>query len=483
MSNHSELAAAVRTGLEEPNPHDSIRMVKQAVRKGLLAIDKTPSIQDTGYFNHSFTPDFVLQWGPGNQAPSRPVYLKFADDPAYLTEELGLVANQHPLVVELDTEKSQAQHAGTETFNKLQETAQSNDALVTDPDGLTELERGQRSEPILRLLGRALLQGGRGIIDESVAAHTNSSVASGIDAAQRLDEEPIRRATTIVKAMLAGSSQNRVQRFLEALWLGSGGSESDFPGEITLSGALDDDALAFLIETEGVADSIDFWRRIGSRLTVDQLARLPLEPHYFPNLQHLVEANIDRLWARVLKVINHGGQESIGDPDDQKTWWSVQHSLLCLTGKSYTAFIGTLSEQVEKIGGAGSEPYVQDLVQRARGNQIRLGELLLSAGNRFASYGSDDNEDVTDDGNLFSLTASLGSAVRVRSAVAALGSGRHLKINFSRSMAIGEGPAKIPLRELAVTGVPLLIRMPESDARLRDILPKEIGEPTLFDDF
>ncbi|GGL22659.1 hypothetical protein [Planomonospora parontospora] len=476
----SELAAAVQDGLEERNPEVSIRRVKEAVRKGLLAIDKTPKVHETEYFNHSYAPDFILSW-PGSQTSNRPVYLKFADDPAYLAEEVELVAQQHPMVIELDINANQKQTKDQESIDRLREVARGSDTLITNPDGLTEIEAEQRNQPILRLLGRALLQGGRGVIDEHLASQTSQTLATGVEAAQSLDAEPTRRAAEVLEDVLSGPSQSRIQRFLQALWVGSGGAESTFPGETALSGPLDDDALAFLIETEGVADSAEFWRRIGSRLTIDQIGRLPIPPRHFPNLQYLVDANIDRLWGRVVKVSSHGLQTTLDAHEYPTPWWAVRNSLLCLIGDSYEALIGTLSEQLEHISINSQEPSIEELIERAKSNDIRLGELVLKNGKRFMSYGSEDNEDVSGDPNLLNISTSLGPSATVTSAVASLSRGKHLKVHFSRALATTEGPAKIPLRELVLTAVPLLRDYVSStESRLMDTLAEEPGAPTLF---
>jgi hypothetical protein len=476
----SKLAAAVDSGLKEANPQESIRMVKQAVRKGIMALDGTSILHDTDYFNHSFAPDFILQWGR-NQAFKRPVYLKFADDPGYLAKELHFVADCHPLVVELGADMSQGSHAAPEDRGRLEETAKSNDTMVTDPDGLANLEQGQQREPTLKLLNRALLQGGRGVMDGEAAVQTSNDVASGIAAAQLLNQEPTRRASEILNEVLGGPSRSRVQRFLQALWVGSGGSESNFPGEATLSGALDDDALAFLLQIEGVSETPEFWRRIGSQLTVDQLARLPLDPEYFANLQLLIAANLDRLWARVLKIVDRGGQMSFQETGEPYAQWVVRNGILCLITDSYEALVGTLSEQLDKISVVSEEPLVGELLDRARANRIRLGELLLSVGNRFLSYGSNDDGDVSEDVELVRLTQSLAPSARVRSAVATLSSGKHLNIYFSRLTAIGEGPAKIPLKELVLTGTSLLYgKQRTAGADVIAILSEEPEESTLF---
>jgi hypothetical protein len=484
MEDKLQLSDAIQDGLHERDPDVSIRRVKDAVRRSLLSLDESPKIADTEYFNHTFAPDFVLHWND-SLIPDRFVYLKFADDPVYLAAEVKLVAEQHPLVIELDLEPDQTRNASSEATTGLQEVARANDTLITDPAGLEELQEEQTEHPILRLLGRALLQGGRGLLDRHAADETSRYLANGVDAAQRLQAEPTRQASELLNDLLSGQPQHRVQRFLQALWVGSGGSEATFPGRTDLTGLLDDDALAFLIETTGLAESIDFWRRIGGQLTVDQLARLPLSFGYYPNLQSLIESNIDRLWARVVKVISQPLQLPLehAPPVNQiDPWWAVRNGVLCLLENTFETLIGTRSEQLEHVDITATEPSLQTLIERAHLNDIRLGELELRRQNRFLSYGSDDdNEDVTDDDELSEAALSLGAAASVRSAVANLAAGRHVKVHFSRATAKTEGPAKIPLRELVVTAIALLHDSETPDAvRVTDTLAEGPANPTLF---
>jgi hypothetical protein len=479
----SALTEEIRRGLDVRDPADSIRAVKTAVRRGLHMVDGSPAIVDTGYFNHSFTPDFILRWD-GSRVPDRPVYLKIAEDPTYSVEELDVVAGTRPMIVELFAGESDEDgfHA---TSGVLQETARRNDSLVATPDALVELKAGRDSRPILGLFDRALLQGGRGFLDARAVTQANDVVSAGVSGAQRLDSEPTRRAVESVGQLLSGQAESRVQRFLQALWVGSGGSESNYPSDLEIAGTLDDDALAFLLQIEGISQSEDFWRRVGSRLEVDQLARLPVGPEYLDNLQHLVRANLDRLWARFTTVRGSGGQISLEDSGRIYPWWSIRGGLLCLMGPSFQAFIGTLAEQVERaVSVEGVEPEVSELLERVETAGLQLEQVRLSVGSRYLTYGSDEKEDVLNDDSIVQFAGSLGPDARVRSAIASLPplGRRRVNVQFARSSAAGNGPSRVPLRELVLVGVPLLTGHAEQQdalvAGLVKVVPRDEVDPS-----
>ena len=69
------LQSDIFDGLNIPNWDESITAVKLVVANALHRVDPSTSIEDTGYFNHSFVPDFLLTW-PRDADWSRDVYLR-----------------------------------------------------------------------------------------------------------------------------------------------------------------------------------------------------------------------------------------------------------------------------------------------------------------------------------------------------------------------------------------------------------------------
>ena len=69
------LQSEIFDGLDIPNWDESITAVKRVVANALHRVDPSTSIKDTGYFNHSFVPDFLLTW-PRDADWSRDVFLR-----------------------------------------------------------------------------------------------------------------------------------------------------------------------------------------------------------------------------------------------------------------------------------------------------------------------------------------------------------------------------------------------------------------------
>src|SRR5262245_12067356 len=98
MNSAQRTAAEIREALAIDGTTESATAVKRAVARSLSAVDPGVTIETTDYFNHSFAPDLVLRWERPGQHEERFVFLRFNDEPEWITEELPRLEHRHPVV-------------------------------------------------------------------------------------------------------------------------------------------------------------------------------------------------------------------------------------------------------------------------------------------------------------------------------------------------------------------------------------------------
>ena len=438
------------------SPSGNIAAIKNRIVNQLLASDEKLRIESTEYFNHSYAPDLVLRWNEDEEDQGRKVYLRTNADVGYLLEDVGIICGTHPILMPL-----QALGKSTDRGGPLAEESANTGTLVADPSAIQAFAEERKGYPVIGLLSRAVLQGGRGLVDAERARGAGEKVNFGFDAAQRAAAGPIRQAMEVTDSILDAAHAEQWARLFQALWLGTGAPAVGFPGTVSLSVTLDPEALQLLLDVAATKDS-DFWRRIGAGLTLECLSEVTASGES-DNLQLLVLSNIDRLRARACRLVpNHER------PDENLIQrWFVSKGLLGLQGASFLAFFSTASLPDSGFTRTVSSQRVDvaELLERARLSRARIGEVELeAAAGEIVNYKSSSRSDVADDSFLQNLGALLGRQMSVRSATTLLDFGtRHLRCDFTTGTANGRTVAKYSLSELVSNAVPLLWPLPSDE--------------------
>lgn len=451
--------------LIDDNIANHVQAIKTAVADRFRETDSGVSVRTTEYFNHTYAPDLVLNW-PADQTERR-VFLRTSSNPDYLREDLGFIGANHPILMPLSTVRTES--VREQEPSALEEESRRASILVTSPDTLAALEESRSERPVVGLLSRAVLQGGRGLVDEERARETGVALGLGFEAAGRADIEPTRRAVDLAETLLDSVRASSLTRLLQAVWLGSGAPSSSFPGPSPTTAYLDTSSLDFLLRSQDIDDA-EFWRRIGAGLTLERLASLPSGSRS-ANLQRLIVLNSDRLRGKSCRVLPAGSDETEGMS------WFVQDGLVVLEGARFRVFFSTgpWSEiSLPEVSLAGIS--ISDLRRRARGADVAIGEVDLSTGMRQLGYKSQADDDVAQDDDLLSIENLLGDAVVVRAATALLGGGsRQLRCNFERLAAGGRTAAMFYLSEMGLAALPLLHRLTDHEM---DMLRAVFGRAT-----
>lgn len=467
-------AAELDAALSISSTQESIGSIKAVVAREIKATDSSVQIRDTGYFNHSYMPDFVLEWPDDAAAGQRFMYLKFGGDVDYFVRDVALVEDREPIVFSIGRHRN----AG-DIHVRLAAEAGTANTLLTDADGLaTMIERRDRS-PDIRIISTALTQDGRGVLDAVNASAIADGFSQGIDAARALAVEGTRRAAEIVTASLRRRQSRLLNQFLQAVWVGSGGNIAGFPGARDLSGEVTDAALEFLLTGEEITDPV-FWRRLGRRASLEQIARLHVDSAT-RNLQHYVTQNIGALRARSYQLRSVSRNVTDENPPFE---WKIERKLLALRAHQFTAYLDGQADDPhgKDSGGRSGGVPLAGLLTRATGTTVT--ELEIAAEGRTIVYRGEDNIDVTRDKRLAALAESLGPGARVTKARLPIADDRSLVCDFTTQVAAPRGPSRIPVTDL-LASLPLLreLTAAESDRlsalleRATDPAPPREAEP------
>jgi hypothetical protein len=442
LSAKRDTAAEIRKALSIDSTAESTAAVKSAVSRSIRAVDAAVLVETTDYFNHSYAPDLVLKWDRGALRDERYVFLRFNDEAEWIAEELPRLEKRHPLVYGLSATVEDADAEALAVRSVEAET------LVTDPQGVDALAAVPPAG-IESFVSRTIIRGGRGLVDERRATRATATIGAGFEAARAADPLRTRSAADAAEEFLRPLESARLVRFLHAMWIGSGAAAEDFPVTSGPPGDPGDEGLKFLLEHDEIAEG-EFWRGLGHTLTIERLSKLGV--HGSPaNLQHLVRANLDRLWERAFRV--RADQPRL-DYAGAKLLWRMEFGLLTLAGGNFTAYLGSSVEDVAQVKVEVADGVtVEELRHRAR--SVAVDSLELTNGQRVVTYGSSDQEtDVASDDELSALASTLGAAVVHRATISV--GGRHLELDFTRTTASARTSGRPPLTDILGAGLPLL---------------------------
>jgi hypothetical protein len=460
-----EVAVAI-SNLLDRDPDQNISSIKNAVIAQIMETDNSVIPETTDYFNHTYAPDIVLHWRSGR--PDRRVYLRTYTNPAYLLEDIRVISGDQPILMALtplDPNGQLERRDDSSDAELLAEGSAQARTLVADPSTFNALSSERREHAIGRVLSRAVLQGGRGLIDAGRARSAGETMDLAFTAAQHADSRATRTAVEAAEALLDTDHARQLTNLFQALWLGSGAPATSFPGQTDLSTSLDANILELLLDMDvTITNDDDFWRRLGSGLTLERLCEVEA-PSRSANLQKLVGVNVNLLRGRSCQVNETDEQRDVST-EDAMTWF-LKDGLLGLSSSRFQILIspnsvsGTDFPQNDGVDSVG----ILELLGRAQTSGIEIGELELeAAGGRIVNYKTASRSDVTSDKLLVDLGNALGRQLVVRSVVAWLpGTVRQIRCDLTTRRAAGHTGARFYLSEFLMTAVPLLRSMVTSE--------------------
>ncbi|WP_406084989.1 hypothetical protein [Streptomyces virginiae] len=447
--------------------------IKDVVARELEETDSRAVVKKTDFFNHTFAPDLVLCWPGENE---RYVFLKSDTRPDVLRDDVNAVRKHNPIVFALDHVDAYS----TDDVSLRQ--SKTDDTLLADSRGMEILIQSRHANPVVGLASSAVLQGGRGLLTEVEAHAMAESISAGFRGAQTLDVAATGKATDQITGHFDARRTSRLLRFLSAVWIGSGGSAANFPGEHDVTGDLDNSALEFLLDLPPIED-YEFWRRIGRNLLLDSISQLKLKGDS-ENLQYLVESNLDVLNARACRVVSRSAE--LGEEGSSSFRWALDREMLSLKGPRNAAYFVSKMDDLRVEPETGDGISLQELLRRSESRRTPISELELATPTRTISYATVHRDDVSHDEELLELSRTFSSAALVQTAVATLLGSRPLVCDFPSRTGKGRTTSKFPLGELVPVALSLLTGLSageQSDLQhaMRFYVPEARQVPGLFE--
>jgi hypothetical protein len=442
------LELAIRSAMEYDSPDSRIEALKTTIANLLRAGDPSTRIRSTEYFNHSFAPDLVLTWPSDGR--ERLVFLRPNPDPRWLADDLKVIAPSHPIVLSLDP--SALQHE-EDAYSSLGSAARENHTLVTDPDAIGEFTTPRA--PVASVLANAVMRGGIGLVNESFAQQVTQSAVQGFVGASNLDTESTQSALFAAESILDGEQAGRLTRLYQAVWEGHGGTAEQFPSGLQKAGPLNSRDLPLLLRAVTTDDSA-FWRRIGRNIRLEQILALGATSGQ-RSLDMLVEANLDRLLARSVRVFGRSTQEG----STERASWSINDGCLILQGGGWLAYFAVRIHDLPSFQ-LRSGVRVEILIQGVRDLGVRLADVKIQQAEFAISIASVAEADVIESPD-FEQLAARGDAI-ARSAAVAMSNGRNLIADFVTGTATGHTNATFALDELGPAAIKLLLDLPGGES-------------------
>lgn len=445
MADTSAFAALIHDGLFDPSPSESILRVKDAVAKELSALDGTARVKRTDYFNHTFAPDFIMTWP---DSTSRRVYLRMAYDLDALVDDVALIDSADPLIFGLTPRES------IEAKSRVDEVIADSNAMFTEPAALEKLIDRKKSDSTANMLSNALAQGGRGSFVGTEAVDLADVVQRGFASAAHVNLEGTAEAVDTISDSLRGQQAWRMNRVLQAVWEGSDGSLSTFPGGADLSGRLNTESLSYLVKYMRT-DDLDFWRRVGRGLTLADLEGLDFESAS-ANVENLIQANLDVICARatVIKPDPLGLNETT---TGGRYRWSKRGRHITFEAPKLFAVVGSAKiDLIDVDHEEAAAVSVDAFVERARSTD--LVEVSIHSGPDHISVKNDEGAISTE--RLRGVSATFGGSAEIAQAIAGSRTGR-VTVDLPGRSGTGKTQSKVRLADLLVTTIPLVVDIPD----------------------
>lgn len=444
MADLSSFATQILDGLFDPSPRESIFRVKDAVAKELSALDTTAKIRSTNYFNHTFAPDFVMTWP---DETSRRVYLRLTYDLDALVDDVALIDSSDPLIFGLTSQESvRAQPA-------IDEVIADTNAMFTEPSALERLIDRKQSDSTANMLSNALAQGGRGTFVAEQAIDLADVVARGFDAAAQVEFEPTAQAVSAIEDRLGGPQAWRMNRVLQAVWEGSQGSLTNFPGGADTSGRLNPESLRYLVKYMRT-DDLGFWKRVGRGLRLSDLETLDFDSDA-DNIQLLVGANLDVIAARAAVVKSDPlGLDSAGEGEVFR--WARRGRHISFECPNLFALLGEAKKDLDDVDKDTAQAVsVERFIDRADG--FDLVEVSVHSGPEHISAKIDEGAISTE--RLRGLSATFEGAGEVAQSIVATRSGR-VNVDLAERTGTGVTRSNILMSDLLATTIALVYELP-----------------------
>lgn len=478
------LSVVIRDALQSVEAVESVERVKDAVTDVLLLTDPAVKVFRTHFFNHTYSPDFVLEWPSDHAQTPRPVYLRSTNNPEVLREDLELVDAKDCMFVQLfagaDREVTPSER---QTTVLLEQEAKATQNFVTQTESLEILADARSDSTGVKLYASSVVRGGRGLLERGRASDFASAVGAGFQGAVAKNRDQTAAAVTAIDTSLDVEESRRLKNVLQAVWVSSGSSAMDFPSdELDLSSRLSSESLAYLLNIGGVDDAA-FWLRLSRNVDLDLLQELNQvgETQAF---QQLMRSSTARLQVKSATVRSNRTRL---DEADSAFRWSVENGVPTLRGHGSQIWFAQSAKRLELPHSERPElPSAAEVNDRARRSDLTLDQLEATNGSERLSFSSETAGNLADVSDFSFIDEALGSDAVIRRA-AVRAENQHINANFEPGTATTNGRGKVAIGTMAWCALSMLVSLSPSarselDAVRPDPTPVEIDDEQVIDE-
>ncbi|MPY57435.1 hypothetical protein [Streptomyces spongiae] len=441
------VSSQIQNALHQASPEAAIRDVKQVMARELQALDPKTEIKSTDYFNHTFVPDFVLNWGAGSERPTRDVYLRFNIDAPLIQRDLLSLHEESPAFISIATTGSPG--GQTETI-----AAEYDNCLLSSAATLEGISSEDSRTPVSQMLKSSLLQGGKGYLVGESAIDVQRAVSHADSALTTLDAPEVSATVRAMNDHFSRGFSARIERVMQVLWVSQGGDATDFPGTLESRSVLSPDELIeilpFLLSLEDISN-IEFWRNLGENISLRLLQDLENWPTS-ANLNLLVNANLDRIKTKGV-ALDQVDLNLFDDPD-APPYWDIQESQLHLRCSEIDLRFVDDRRKTAHRSDIGRTPQWSEIESRL--DQYGIEGIEFASPGSKTRIKSNTMDGLRESTDMRALSDALGNLARVISVELRLPDSRdNVEIDFDRSAVDAVGAALSP-HLLAHLGLDLL---------------------------
>lgn len=336
----SDRTAAISRARSATSSGEIIAGVKEIVAREITQLSPDASLVSTSYFNHTYMPDFVLEWREAGKAASRPVFIRNHLSDSVAEREVDALGDQEPVVLGLDT-------IDGEEAAPIREAAVTSRLLFSDITSIDALARASDAVdgPIIGLVRSNVLRGGKGLLAgeevETVAAAADLN-PNASDADSKLE-----RFAAMAADMFEEAAATRLLRAADIVRLSL--LEENAPFLAAVQGHLDDAdlriLLPYLLDREEQIVNAEFWRYIGSMMDLQRLeefagvlAGLRLDRLVVPNLEQ---------WSgrRAQLSLNSAFDED--ETEEESVSWAIPNGVLTAVAGPYLLAVASSGRKLK----------------------------------------------------------------------------------------------------------------------------------------
>lgn len=318
----STFAEQISAALDTSDAQEAGSRVHKVVAQELRYLDPTARTDITGYFNHSYVPDLVMQWGTGKKAFERPVFLRHSLRSSRASGDLEGFDRDDLTAFYLSLAPDEPEQDTLEVRARAREHRESR-VLVTTVSALDDLTPTTAApDPVLGLVRSSIVRSAKGAV-----------LGSDVENLVLPHDRPISREELDVFSETVSSifTEDAVLRINRVFGIVEQALSDDPSLEaLLLSGRLSEaeirELVPYLLSLEGVTRDRDFWVAIARSIDLAEIERMWSQ---FSDLDLTPLASAaSGLW-RAKRVLMSARSEAIDDEDfDRTPRWSVAGNLL-----------------------------------------------------------------------------------------------------------------------------------------------------------